>query len=217
MGYFAQKNYTQIQGISGKYPISSIGCFLTSFCNLEAKYLVNVDPPTLNAFLRDNNLFIDVDDGVRDDVAWDTIIKFDPHTTVRATGLGTPPDNFSIVKFVYNGGKTHFCLVYNAASATIIDSWDGVVKPWSIYGGPKAWASYHNDQGGLTVAQQKTIWQALDDTNKDKDRLWGALDQTNKRLDKIDRPGGEMDVIYQKADDLEKAVGAIKNNPAGGK
>lgn len=139
---YAQKDYPQIQGINGKYPISSIGCFITSFCNLEARFGVNVDPPTINNYFINNDIYIDVDDGIRDDVGFGTISTFDHNTVVTGTGSGVPPTANSIVKFVYSGGKTHFCLVDDVNRGTIVDSWDGVIKSWNVYGGPVEWASY---------------------------------------------------------------------------
>lgn len=144
--YYAQTNYPNVaQGIPPtRYTLAQVGCFLTSFSNLLQRGGREVDPPTLNAYFRDNSIFIDVDDGVRDDVGFDTITKFDSRITVKSTGNGAPPSNNAIVKFVYNNGKsTHFCLVLDAAAGTIIDSWDGKVKNWSVYGGPKAYAVYN--------------------------------------------------------------------------
>lgn len=148
---FAQQNYPDIQGmvnpVTGAppiYKISQIGCFITSFANLLTKKGSTADPGAINAFLRDRGLYTDIDDGRYDDVAWDTITKIDPTVTVSGMGTGTPPNNNSIVKFIYNGGNsTHFCLVNNIANGTIIDSWDRQVKSWDVYGGVKAWASYN--------------------------------------------------------------------------
>jgi hypothetical protein len=144
---YRQTNYPEPQGIPPtKYTIAQVGCFITSFCNLEQRFGKVIDPSGMNAFLRDNSIYIDVDDGVRDDVGWDTVTKYDPNTVVAAIGgATTPPSNNSIVKFVYNNGQsTHFSLVNDVSNGTIIDSWDGVVKSWNVYGGVKAWASYTN-------------------------------------------------------------------------
>lgn len=157
---YAQKNYPQIQGINGQYTIASIGCFLTSFCNLESDYGKTVDPVTLNAFFTDNRLYIDVDDGIRDDLGWDSITQYDPNTTVvKSVDHGTdqtagwPGSNEAIVRFHYqsishpylsNGLPNyiyHFCKVVDITQHLIIDSWDGVIKK-SPYGEPTAWAEY---------------------------------------------------------------------------
>lgn len=149
---YAQTNYSQLQGktvngVRPKYPISAIGCFITSFCNLEERFGRKIDPGTMDNELARTNLYIDVDDGVYDDVGWDTICKYDPNLSIIKIGKGTPSDTNSIVKFSYKSTRTgnfttHFCLVADAAKGLIIDSWDGQVKSWSAYGGPVAYATY---------------------------------------------------------------------------
>lgn len=140
---YAQTNYQQKQGINGKYTIAQIGCFITAFSNLAERLNGSSgDPVWVNRRLVELNAYIDVDDGIRDDVGFGTYSVIDPTVAVVSQGLGSPRSNNSIVKFVYNGGQTHFSLVADAAKGTIIDSWDGKIKPWSIYGGPKQWATY---------------------------------------------------------------------------
>lgn len=141
---YAQKNYLEIQGINGKYRVSQIGCFLTSFCNLLERFGKGVSPLQLNAFMRDNGHYIDVDDGIRDDLRWDSITKYNANVKISRTGTGIPPSNNCIVKFsgLESRFGTHFCLVADASKGTIVDSWDGQVKHWSTYGGPKSWAEY---------------------------------------------------------------------------
>lgn len=162
---YAQTNYSQLQGmtVSGvhpRYPISAIGCFITSFCNLEARFGKPIAPDDLDNALAAKKLYIDVDDGVYDDVSWSTITAYDPTISVSRTGSGLPPSSNCIVKFIYNSFQTgrpttHFCLVNDARAGTIIDSWDGQVKSWNAYpGGPKAWAEYvKNNPQPVTPAQ----------------------------------------------------------------
>lgn len=150
---YAQRNYGQIQGIGGRYTIAQIGCFITAFCNLLERFGTPIDPPTLNNIFRDRGIYIDVDDGIRDDVGWSTITAYDGSVAVAQTGAGAPPHSNAIVKFNYkspNTGQftTHFCLVADRNAGTIIDSWDGQVKSWNVYGGPIAYATY-----GKTNAQ----------------------------------------------------------------
>lgn len=194
---YGQKNYNDPQGIPPtKYRIHDIGCFITSFCNLLERFSYRIDPPTINNFFRDKNLYIDVDDGVRDDVSWDFVTKLDPNTVVSGVGVGRPPNNNCIVKFVYNGGSsTHFCLVNDVNSGTIIDSWDGVVKGWDAYGGPKAWASYvHNgeSQKGETMnaATVELLYQ-----------VFGV-------------PYGKNDIQYFTGRSADELVPLLNNNPA---
>ena len=143
--YYGQKNYNELQGIAPqKYRINQIGCFLVSFCNLMEAFGKGVDPLALNKSFRDKSVYRDVDDGVRDDLAWASITKHNKNIVVTNTGVGKPPSNNAIVKFtgVKNGFGTHFCKVADRDKGLIIDSWDGKTKNWSIYGGPKTWATY---------------------------------------------------------------------------
>jgi hypothetical protein len=150
---YGQKNYLQIQGINGKYRIDQIGCFLTAFCNLEARKGRAIDPVNLNAVFRDRGIYVDVDDGIRDDLGWGSITSYDPHITVVQTGTGWPNSNDAIVKFHYRSVKNptlpngqpnmidHFCLVADHTQRKIIDSYDSVEKV-TPYGEPVAFAVY---------------------------------------------------------------------------
>jgi hypothetical protein len=141
---YGQKNYLELQGISGKYRISQIGCFITAFCNLLDRFGKGVGSPVeMNRILRDNGFYVDVDDGVRDDVGYSTVSKVNGNIVVSRTGKGLPPSNNCIVKFSgLSGFGTHFCLVSDASRGLIIDSWDGVEKHWSTYNDPDEWAEY---------------------------------------------------------------------------
>jgi hypothetical protein len=156
---YAQTNYPQTQGINGRYTIHDIGCFLTAFCNLLARFGRPIDPLSLNNIFRDRGIYIDVDDGIRDDLAWNSITQYLGDVVVTGTGgAGVPPTVNAIVKFIYQSKSkpwldaaktkpnivTHFCLVDHIEGGTvyILDSWDGVVKNASNYGGVKAYATY---------------------------------------------------------------------------
>jgi hypothetical protein len=145
---FGQKNYNEIQGINGKYRINQIGCFLVSFSNLLERFAQPADPLSLNRIFRDNGIYVDVDDGIRDDLAYSSVTRANGNIVVSGTGTGKPTSNNSIVKFNYKSGNglfnTHFSLVHDAAAGLIIDSWDGQIKSWNVYGGPVFWASYEN-------------------------------------------------------------------------
>lgn len=142
---YGQKNFLQPQGIPPtKYRIQQIGCFLTSFANLLERFGKGINPADLNAIFRDRGIYIDVDDGVRDDLGWQSVTGYDGQIVVTSIGSGVPPHNNSIVKFVTNTNNfgTHFCLVNDINDGTIIDSWDGQVKSWDVYGGPVGYATY---------------------------------------------------------------------------
>lgn len=144
---YAQINYSQRLG-TGPFTIAQAGCFLTAFCNLLARYGEPIDPPTLNNYFNQHGNFVDVDgDHTMDDLSYGTISAYDGRvSTAGIGGAGWPDSNDAIVKFRYKSKKTgnmttHFCLVMDHASGTIVDSWDGVVKK-SPYGTPVAWAKY---------------------------------------------------------------------------
>lgn len=143
---YGQKNYNELQGINGKYRINQIGCFLVAFSNLLERFGKGVDPLALNRIFREKGIWLDVDDGIRDDLAWSSISRHNGNIVVTGTGAGVPPNNNCIVKFtgLNNGFGTHFCLVADKSKGLIVDSWDGVVKHWSVYGNPDAWASYED-------------------------------------------------------------------------
>ncbi len=160
---YAQKNYLQVQGIAGKYRIDQIGCFLTAFCNLMGDFGRDISPLDLNNHFVRVGAWIDVDDGIRDDLGWGSISALDGDiVTVRSADhgrertAGWPGSNQSIVRFYYqsvtqpliNGRPNmiyHFCKVVDAANHVIVDSWDGVVKK-SPYGEPTGWAEYRKNQ-----------------------------------------------------------------------
>lgn len=150
---YGQKNYNELQGrvVNGvqlKYRIAQIGCFITAFCNLLERFGEGgMDPIAMNAALRDNALYTDIDDHIFDDVGYGTITALRPEIVVTGTGgAGWPDTNDAIVKFYFKGSAgftTHFCLVVDHNAKTIVDSWDGQVKQVPAqYGEPIGWAAY---------------------------------------------------------------------------
>lgn len=154
---YAQINFADIQGRANpdgrpdhqpKYKISAIGCFITSFCNVLLDCGVDVSPAALNAIFRDRSIFVDVDDGILDDVGYSSITAAYPNLTVVETGAGTPGDGgMAIVKFAYKSprtgnGTTHFCKYLGGGR--ILDSWDGKEKfiRDTYYGNPVGYAKY---------------------------------------------------------------------------
>lgn len=136
---YAQINYPQKIGSCGA-TIAQVGCFLTAFANLQARFGRPIDPKNLNIAFINRKIYINYCD-----LYWSAIQKYDPNTIITATGAGKPKSNNAIVQFVYNGGRSmHFALVHDYAKGLIVDSWDGVVKHWDYYGGPDAWATYSN-------------------------------------------------------------------------
>lgn len=149
MSWFGQEQYNDKMG-NGTFTIREIGCFVTAFSNLLAKFGEGeVAPNVLNVFLTEHNVYLaDPLDGVgvKDDLSWGSITAYDHSVSVAATGSGSwPNSDNAIIEFRFNeNGKeiTHFCLVDSVANKTIVDSWDGQVKEPGKYGAPVAWASY---------------------------------------------------------------------------
>lgn len=145
---FGQINYDNIiQGMpQGKYSIAQIGCFVTAFSNLLARYGIPYTPPRMNRALIDKKAYIDTDDGFRDDLSYDSITKVFPSIVVSRTGSSAvPPSADAIVMMTArNTFGTHFSLVHSirGKQVYIVDSWDGKVKPAGAYGPIKGWATY---------------------------------------------------------------------------
>lgn len=147
---YGQKNYNEKQGINGRYTIREIGCYLTAFCNLLERFGMGVDPLTLNRIFKERGIYIDVDDGIRDDLGWQSITAYNGHivaSQVNNTGA-VPPNRNSIVRIkAKNQFGTHFCLVDRIEGNTVwvVDSWDGQVRKASYYGPVSGWATYVNN------------------------------------------------------------------------
>lgn len=147
---YGQKNYNELQGINGKYTIRQIGCFLTAFCNLLERYGRGISPLELNAIFRDRGIYLDLGDG-RHSLAYNSITRYDPNVVCTGTHSGSKvPHNDCIVKFRYTSGNgqfnTHFALVADASKGIILDSYDGVLKHWNVYGGPIAYYAYRDSK-----------------------------------------------------------------------
>lgn len=135
---YAQRNYLETQGINGKYGIYEIGCLLTAHSNLLKRAGVEVNPLQLNAFYVANNKYIDIDDGIRDDLDYNTVSSYNADVVFLGRQLGVPQNNDAIVKFRYKGRSgfnTHFALLHDFEKGLIVDSYDGQIKHWSVYGG----------------------------------------------------------------------------------
>lgn len=146
---YAQRDYKNItMGYPNpKYNVAQIGCFLTAFSNLLEAFGEGEEPPHLNHLFVTTKSYLDIDDGIFDDLGWGSISAIKPHVVVSRTGTGAPSHNNSIVKFTGIGTfGTHFSKVADVRQGTIVDSIDGVIKSWNVYGGPKAFAEYVNNK-----------------------------------------------------------------------
>lgn len=184
MTYYGQINYKQKLGTGPKaVSIAAAGCFVTADANLLKRFGDgNTDPATLNQWFIDHGTYIVEADGTKDLLSWGAITAYNPNVRAVAIGDGSPTDDNSIVKFVYDGGKTHFCLVASAGMGTIVDSWDGVIKSWNAYGGPVAYATYsHAAPQPATTAKAQARYTVVENypngkqvkLNKQPTQLWG--------------------------------------------
>lgn len=196
---YAQSNYAHtLQGIDGQYSIAEIGCFVTAFCNLEEQFGHAISPPDLNNYFSEHGTYIDVDDGIRDDLGWSSIGQYDSQTQVSQTvdhgrnqTAGWPASNDAIVRFYYrsvnhptlaNGQPNmifHFCKVADWENHLIVDSWDGSIKH-TPYGEPTAWAVYsHTAPVSVNPSPSEPPFtvEVIDPkqviTNKEPTTMWG--------------------------------------------
>lgn len=152
---YGQKNYNEMigggnGGKAARYTIRQVGCFLTMFSNLLERAGKSVDPLSLNRTFINRGIFIDIDDGVRDDLGWQSITAYDGQITVKRVGTGTPPDNKMVgLKLKLNSavGGFHFVLFdhFVGPEVYILDSWDGCVKSVNAYGPIVQWCEFGNN------------------------------------------------------------------------
>lgn len=158
----AQRTYPRtIQGYRGKYTIAQIGCFLTAFCNLSRRFGDDISPDKLNRKFIEKGVYIDVDDGIRDDLQFHSITKYNKSIIVQKTGTSkAPPSKNAIVRIKANNQfGTHFCLVKRIEKGVvyIVDSWDGKEKKASTYGPITAWATYGDKTPAKAPTKQKPV------------------------------------------------------------
>lgn len=155
---YAQENYTETLG-SGPHAttIAAAGCYVTAFANLLDEFGIQCDPETLNAFFIQHSDYIKESDGTYDLLSAGSITAYDPSIRVIGQGTGAPATNHSIVKFIYGNDISHFCLVIDYIKGLIIDSWDGRVKSWEVYGGPKQWTAYTNAAAAPTTTAKPSV------------------------------------------------------------
>ncbi len=110
-----------------------------SFCNLLQNFGKELAPTTFaESIAGDTGAVLD----------WSSIVRYDSEIFTVTTGeTGTwPTSKNAIVKFRIIGSdgqpKDHYCLVFDPANQTIIDSEDGRIKSPGVYGQPTAWVSY---------------------------------------------------------------------------
>jgi len=142
-----------------------------------------MDPPSMNHHFVKKSIYIDVDDGIRDDLYWGAISKLWPDIVVEQTGTSkVPPHSTAIVKMkARNTFGTHFCLVkeIRGNEVIIVDSWDGKVKSANAYNGIVGWATYRSSKP-KTTPKPKDIVKPLYHKIVKGDTFW-ALEKKYKR------------------------------------
>lgn len=145
---YAQKDYLQTLGNNGKFTIAESGCLLVAFANLLERSGNPVAPDMLNSCFMEDGVYLQgATEGTRDSLTWASITAYDNTISVSDSGIGVPTSNDSVVEMTYpskltGSDATTYALVADAAAGTIVDSYDGVIKSWDIYGGPKKWVAY---------------------------------------------------------------------------
>lgn len=112
-----------------------------AFANLLERFGKSIDPTVLADDMTARGI---------EEVMLGSISIIDPTVQVSSfSGPGVPTTNDTIMRFDYTSPVTDqqttiFCLIIDAEQGTIVDSWSGIEKNWSVYGGPGPFASYTN-------------------------------------------------------------------------
>lgn len=133
MTTFAQKDFSSKIGNSDN-TIVSAGSLLTAIANLLGRFSFSIDPESLANYLQD----MEVDPSK---LTWGHISLVHPEVGIFAIGNGSPEYNDSIVVFNHNG-RISYAVVADARAQTIVDSFDGEVKDWNLYGEPKMFVTF---------------------------------------------------------------------------
>lgn len=139
---YAQKDYQDKLGNNGTDTIAEAGSLLTAFANLLERFGHSITPAMLNEIFKEDGVYLHEDEEVRDKLAYSSISAYD-----STIGISPNSRDNAIMRIDYESGLTGgtvstFALVDDWSEKTIIDSYDGVSKPWSIYGEPVTITGY---------------------------------------------------------------------------
>jgi hypothetical protein len=115
---------------------------LVAFANLLERFDINISPVSLQESFNNSGV---------DGSTLESLSVIYPSIQISSFGQsGQPLRNEAIMRFGYisqstNRPITHYCLVKDVTTGTIIDSYSGIEKSWDVYGGPGAWAVYVNN------------------------------------------------------------------------
>lgn len=176
---YAQRNYSDTQGIGGIYTIGQIGCFLTSICNVLDRNGRGISPPELNRLLIAANAYVDVDDGIRDDLGWETIQRIFPDigVFVNKPNQAVPSNDVIVRMDAGNVFGTHFCFVDHVENGQVfvIDSLDARVKSSNQYGPITGWARYEIPHPPVDIP---AVTQQGEDMIVDEDNYFARYSKT---------------------------------------
>lgn len=115
---------------------------------------------------------------------------------VKSDNPEWPDTSNAVVKFNWNYDNSdttldHYCLVHDAASQTIIDSEDGIIKPASTYGKLVGWATYTpiEPDPDFDVEEARILAQAGTEPNtyilQEGETLWDAARKHNVTAEEL--------------------------------
>lgn len=148
MEYYAQKYYHTKIGNSN-VTIAEGGAFITAVANLLTHFGLVLTPE-------------DIAKGYENietpDYRWILPSTYDLSVAPIEIAPGAPTSNDSIVSFTYESKLTGeqvtgYACVDDYAKGTIIDSFDGEVRSWEVYGGPVSHATYSRDTLPISLIQ----------------------------------------------------------------
>lgn len=138
----AQKEFTDlIKNLMESEDLQKTGPVLVAIANLVEAFGYEGTPEAIVELLQSRGL--EASSGM----LWSYVSLLVPNVGIESTGTGAPLSDFSIVELRYTNPATNqelttYAAVVNANEGTIIDSFDGIVKSWDVYGGPVGFVSF---------------------------------------------------------------------------
>lgn len=130
---YAQKDYIE-KIAESELTIAQAGSLLTAIANLLTRFELDINPQALSVIFKDLSA-----DPLK--LTWGNISQVAPEVGIYSIGNGNPVFSDSIVVFNHNE-RISYAVVADATAETIIDSFDGEEKDWSLYGNPKMFVTF---------------------------------------------------------------------------
>lgn len=139
MSNFAQKDYNTKIGNSD-VTIAEGGAFITAVANILGKFGLQTTPEDVADRYDELNAWYN----------WSLPSFLNDEIAPIEIAPGAPTSNDSIVSFTYESKLTGeqvtgYACVDDYTKGTIIDSFDGEIRSWDVYGGPVSHATYSRD------------------------------------------------------------------------